>query len=345
LVFETNKNTSQIGTIYYAFNGGILKIGPLSYLPITARISDVIYYFILVFFILSLGLIIFFSFLFIRNMKKIYKTTEHFSQGNFNVSEKISPASVLYGLHENINVMGEKLQQLIESKKNMSRFVAHEIRTPLYTMQLTLDAIVDIKNLPEEADEYIISLKEDIKQINDLVALFLLYSQSSDFDLKIKKERLNLKNWLKAIVERHQLSNLKIEFNMAGSDDRDVYFDPKLLKHAVENILVNAAKFANSKVTVSLLIDKKNTTIVIDDDGRGIVDEDREKAFEAFSTLGQSESFGGHIGLGLSIAKSIVQLHSGQIFIDRSPLGGCRFFIKLPNASLEIGNEKINTFH
>ncbi|MBS0359431.1 MAG: sensor histidine kinase [Proteobacteria bacterium] len=334
LVFETNKHTSQIGVIYYAFDDGILKIGPLSYLPITARISDVMYYFILAFFILSLCLIILLSLLFVRNIKKIYQTTENFSHGNFNFRAKVGTASVLYGLYTNINVMGEKLHQLIESKKNMSRFVAHEIRTPLYTMQLALDAIVDIRDLPAETDNYIVSLKDDVKQLNELVALFLLYSQSSTHELKIKKERLNLKNWLKAIIERHQLSNTKIQFNLTGSDDMDAYFDPKLLRHAVENIIVNAVKFANSKVMVSLLINQKNIMISIDDDGPGIVDADREKAFEAFSTLGQSESFGGHIGLGLSIAKSIVQLHSGRISIDHSPFGGCLFVIELPNASL-----------
>lgn len=334
LVFETNKNTSQIGIIYYAFNGGILKIGPLSYLPIMGRISDVMYYFILAFFILSLCLIIFLSLLFVRNMKKIYLITKNFSHGNFNFRTKIATTSVLYGLYANINVMGEKLKQLIESKKNMSRFVAHEIRTPLYTMQLALDSIVDNESLPVETNDYIVSLKDDVNQLNDLVALFLLYSQSSDHELKIKKECLNLKNWLKAIIEHHHLSNIKLQFNFTGSDDIDVYFDPKLLKHAVENIIVNAVKFANSKVIVSLLINQKNIMISIDDDGPGIVAEDREKAFEAFSTLTQSKSFGGHIGLGLSIAKSIVQLHSGRIFIDHSPLGGCRFVIKLPSASL-----------
>lgn len=333
LVFETNKNTSQIAIIYYAFNGGILRIGPLSYLPIKGRISDVIYYFMLTFFILSLFLIIFLSLLFVKNIKKIYQTTENFSRGNFNFRAKIGTTSVLYGLQANINVMGVKLQRLIESKKNMSRFVAHEIRTPLYTMQLALDSIADIKGLPVETDDYVVSLKDDVKQLNDLVALFLLYSQSSSHELKIKKERLNLENWLKAIIERHQLSNIKIQFNLAGSKDVDVYFDPKLLKHAVENVIVNAVKFANSKVIVSLLINQENIMMSIDDDGPGIVDADREKAFEAFSTLGQSESFGGHIGLGLSIAKSIVQLHSGEIFIDHSPFGGCRFVIKLPNAS------------
>lgn len=187
LVFETNKNTSQISTIYYTFKGGILKIGPLSYSTMTGRISDVLYYFIVGVFILSLSLIIFLSLLFVRNVKKIYQTTENFSQGNFNFRAKISTTSVLYDLYKNINGMGEKLQQLIESKKNMSQFIAHEIRTPLYTMQLALDSIVDIKDLPAETDDYIASLKDDVKQLNELVSLFLLYSQSSNHELKNKK--------------------------------------------------------------------------------------------------------------------------------------------------------------
>ncbi|MGX8727913.1 sensor histidine kinase, partial [Legionella pneumophila] len=59
LVFETNNNSSQIVILYYSFSGGILKIGPLSYLPVMTRISDVMHYFIGAFFFLTLCLIAF----------------------------------------------------------------------------------------------------------------------------------------------------------------------------------------------------------------------------------------------------------------------------------------------
>ncbi|HFC9269518.1 TPA: sensor histidine kinase, partial [Legionella pneumophila] len=141
LVLETNKNSSQIVILYYRFSGGILKIGPLSYLPVMARISDVMYYFIGTFFFISLCLIALFSLLFVRNMKKVYQITKNFSQGNFDFHRKIGTTSVLYGLYRNIIQMGEQLKELIESHKQLCRFVAHEIRTPLSTIQMATDSI------------------------------------------------------------------------------------------------------------------------------------------------------------------------------------------------------------
>ncbi|MFO3150150.1 sensor histidine kinase, partial [Legionella pneumophila serogroup 1] len=141
LVFETNRNSSQISLLYYDFSDGILKIGPLNYPSITTRISDVMYYFILAFFFLSLGLITFLSLLFVRNMKKVYQITKNFSQGNFDFHQKIGGTSVLYGLYINIIHMGERLKELLESHKQMCRFVAHEIRTPLSTIQMATDSI------------------------------------------------------------------------------------------------------------------------------------------------------------------------------------------------------------
>lgn len=334
LVFSTTQHTSNIDKIYYAFNQGILEIGPINHLAISGRITDVMYYFILIFFILTFGIILFLTFLFVKNMRKIYQTTENFSHGKFNLREKIPSTSVLYGMHSNINAMGDKLQQLIESKKNMSRFVAHEIRTPLYTMDLALNALIQVEKLPKETDDYVVSLKEDIQQLNELVSLFLLYSQSSEQELKINKRYLNLKDWLNTLMARHQISNKNIQLSLEDSDDISVHFDPKLLKHAIENILVNAVKFAKSKVVVSLFSHQENTIITIDDDGHGVDPEDWEKIFDAFFTSTHSEVFGGHIGLGLSIAKSIVELHSGKVFIDNSPVGGCRFIIELPNKSI-----------
>ena len=106
LAFKTKPNSSQIDIIYYPFRTGVLKIGPLKYLSLTTRISDVIGYFVLSFFFLGFFLILFISLLFVRNMKKIYQITEKFSQGVFTYHDKIRSTSVLYGLYSNIMKMG-----------------------------------------------------------------------------------------------------------------------------------------------------------------------------------------------------------------------------------------------
>ncbi|HAT9793338.1 TPA: sensor histidine kinase, partial [Legionella pneumophila subsp. pneumophila] len=177
LVLETNKNSSQIVILYYRFSGGILKIGPLSYLPVMARISDVMYYFIGTFFFISLCLIALFSLLFVRNMKKVYQITKNFSQGNFDFHRKIGTTSVLYGLYRNIIQMGEQLKELIESHKQLCRFVAHEIRTPLSTIQMATDSIKRRNAEDALLNKQINSIQEDIADMNRLVSTFLIYSK------------------------------------------------------------------------------------------------------------------------------------------------------------------------
>ncbi len=329
--FTTKTGSSQVDTLYYVFNSSVLKIGPLQYVALTSRISDLIGYFILIFFIISLCIVMVLSLIFLKNIKKVYRTTERFSVGDFNCRVKIPTTSVLYDLHHNINMMGEKLQQLIESRRNMTRFVAHEIRTPLYTMQLALDSMVHVQDLPAEVNDYIASLQEDIQQLNELVALFLLYSQISAHELKLKRESCNLINWLKGIISHHQLSNIEVEFNVSSSDNMTASFDPKLLRHVIDNLVVNATKFAKNKVIVTLKADQQDIQIVIEDDGPGIADENKEKVFDEFCTLDQSDLFGRHVGLGLYIAKSIIELHHGSIYIEHSrKLGGAKFILQIP---------------
>ncbi|HAU2417272.1 TPA: sensor histidine kinase, partial [Legionella pneumophila] len=213
LVLETNKNSSQIVILYYRFSGGILKIGPLSYLPVMARISDVMYYFIGTFFFISLCLIALFSLLFVRNMKKVYQITKNFSQGNFDFHRKIGTTSVLYGLYRNIIQMGEQLKELIESHKQLCRFVAHEIRTPLSTIQMATDSIKRRNAEDALLNKQINSIQEDIADMNRLVSTFLIYSKMHSNELKLKQSETDIIVWLRKLLESYSSSTFEITFH------------------------------------------------------------------------------------------------------------------------------------
>ena len=110
-----------------------------------------------------------------------------------------------------------------------------------------------------------------------------------------------------------------------------VRFDPNLLKHAVDNLLTNALKFSEREVIVNLHIFNSTVDIGIDDDGPGIPKSERKDIFKAYATLESTQAFGKHIGLGLAIAKEIVDLHAGTLTVTKSELlGGSRFIIQLP---------------
>ena len=154
-------------------------------------------------------------------------------------------------------------------------------------------------------------------------------SKSAAHELEINPEKLDLKTWLEKLTQRYQTTNIDITLN-TPSQAITANFDPILLKHAVDNLLTNALKYAKKSIQVTLTQDDNQTTISIEDDGQGIPLEDRIQIFNAFASLESSTDYDKHIGLGLSIAKSIVELHHGYIKVDDSTtLGGSKFSINI----------------
>ncbi|HFR4904298.1 TPA: sensor histidine kinase, partial [Legionella pneumophila] len=335
LVFETNKNSSQISILYYDFSDGILKIGPLNYPSITTRISDVMYYFILAFFFLSLGLITFLSLLFVRNMKKVYQITKNFSQGNFDFHQKIGGTSVLYGLYINIIHMGERLKELLESHKQMCRFVAHEIRTPLSTIQMATDSIK--RKNPENVllNKQMSSIQEDIADMNHIVSTFLIYSKIYSRELKVKQSKTDLILWLRKLLEPYSSSIFEITFHANELNSLEAYIDINILKHAVTNLITNAMKFAVSHISLTIALDDSHILIHVDDDGPGLPNDGIGDIFSEYTTAEDTGIGDKHIGLGLAIVKKVVDLHAGKIMATQSPiLKGGRFTMVLPRYSL-----------
>lgn len=333
LGFLPDQNAKPISVLYYPLPNinKILVVGPIQYGPVSRRFRDMQRYYFTTFSIISVLIVVFLTWLFNRNIFKIYQLTKKYSQGDFSSHAKISHLSVLNGVHKNIVAMGNNLKLLIQSQQNMTRFVAHEIRTPLSTMQLAVDALNKEHDLSDSSKQNLASIQEDIHDLNKLLSYFLLYSQSKSHELKLKKESICLHGWLEKIINRYQSSTIHTTLIDPNDEKKIVNFDPNLLKHAIDNLLTNALKFANKEVIVSLDISGQAVRIHVDDDGAGISQEDREKVFEPFITLASNQAFGKHIGLGLALAKAIVELHAGSIAITESYLlGGARFTVQFP---------------
>src|SRR3990167_4715008 len=288
----------------------ILKMGPFDRMPATKQFSVFQHYYFWIFSIISVLIVLYLTKIFSKNVKKIDELTTRFSHGEFDHHTSISRFSVLKGIHTNVITMGNKINALMKSQQNMMRFVAHEVRTPLSTMQLALDSLNKEDNLSDTSKKNILSIQEDIQDLNKLINYFLLYSQSASHELKIKKEPLGFYDWLKKLIERYQSSTIKITLKASDKEKNTIVsFDPNLLQHAVNNLITNALKFADKEVIISLNVFKNSVEIGVDDDGPGIPKSEMENVFNAFVTLNSNQNFGKHIGLGLAIAKAVVDLH------------------------------------
>lgn len=331
--YDIPSDEKPITTIYFKVPNSdkIIRVGPLDYPYFSLQLSKIQIYFVITITMLAVFAVAILTWLFSRNNAKIYKLTQEYSQGHFNYDVNINRFSTLRGVHENIVTMGGKINSLIQSQQNMARFVAHEVRTPLYTIQLALDSLKKLKTQSSEEQEHIESIEEDIQELNRLIYTFLLYSQSATHELKINKELLNLRKWLEDLLETHQSYEIKALFNYQQSDNELILFDPKLLYHAINNLISNALKYAHKEILISLKYHKESVIISVDDDGPGVPECDRVKIVGPFTTLNASDTTGKHIGLGLSITNSILNLHNGTLSISESKtLKGASFSLIFP---------------
>ncbi len=328
--FQYPKEGSDIDHVYLALPqiNRIVGIGPMNYVALSQQYSVGMRNYFISYFIFVLFIVCLLTWAFGRNVKKLFTITQRYGQGKFDTPTHIGKLSILHSTYQNITKMGTQINQLIKSQTNMSRFVAHEIRTPLYTMQLTLDNLKDDKSLPNSTLKHIDSLYEEIDHLNQLVVQFLLFSQSSNHELKPYKELLDINIWLSDIINK--LPPTKLNINYQASKSVIMYqFDPKLLRHAIDNVLTNAFKYAKNKIEITLKKDNDHIIIIVDDDGPGIDNETKKHVFNAFTTLDNDTSLTKHIGLGLAITKKIIDLHGGDILVETSPHHGCRFVITL----------------
>ncbi len=209
--------------------------------------------------------------------------------------------------------------------------LAHEIRNPLNAMNMNLQMLEEeLRGLPgmDAADhaELLESTKSEIKRLERLVNNFLAYARPSEPNF----EPCDLNNVIREVARFLQadFQQSRVELTFDEGMLPVVELDETQFKQALMNLLVNARQVlrGGGKVTVRSRMDERgDVTIEVEDDGPGIPEDARERVFEVFYS-----SRGGGTGLGLPIARQIVERHGGAIEVADRQGAGTTFVIRLP---------------
>lgn len=250
---------------------------------------------------------------------------ESIGRGNFNNREFNFDDLELQELADVMNKSATYLEKDSREKTVFFQNVSHELRTPLMSINGYAEAIKYNIMKPEEAIEIIIKESENLKDmIEDLI-----YISKMDSDMKkLNKETYDLREVLSECISRKKIiaDDKNIEIVCKFSDECvDFECDWKEISKAFLNIIANCIRYADTRVEVFCDKDKNGTIkIVIQDDGKGINLDEREKIFDRFY-----KGEGGNHGIGLSIAKAVIKLHGGEISADnRIDESGAVFTIK-----------------
>jgi two-component system OmpR family sensor kinase len=231
--------------------------------------------------------------------------------------------------------MAARIDGLIESHKDMSNAVSHEIKTPLARMKFEIELAQQTDNLSEVKDS-LGHLKEDIGVIDDLVRATLAYAILERADMALNLGRHNFATLIPAIADsakRDAPPGIRIRCQVQ-SDAQWVICDLHLLESVLKNLIYNATRYAKLKVTVTLQLRAGMYELIVDDDGPGIPEKDRARVFESFVQLQPAGAKKGGFGLGLAIVKRAIEWHDGNVSVSESPCGGARVCATWPVRAL-----------
>lgn len=219
------------------------------------------------------------------------------------------------------NSMQRRLTRVIDDQRRTLRAVGHDLRTPITSLRIRAEG------LPDEhgRDRFIASLDE-LATMTDEILRWARDTASTEALAPLRLDTL-----LDSIAQDYEDRGLPVQM-IQTTVDVAVPCRRVSLKRSIVNLVDNALSYGES-ATLSLSEDASSVRIVVEDNGPGIPDAQLEEVFEPFTRLESSRNRAtGGIGLGLSIARSVVQAHGGRLTLDNRAEGGLRATISLPKA-------------
>ena len=251
--------------------------------------------------------------LFLRNqlrpIKRLAHAADAFGKGRV-IAYNPTGATEVRAAGAAFLAMRGRIDRQIEQRTLMLSGVSHDLRTPLTRFRLGLSML----------DEDTQDLEQDVTDMEGLLDGFLDFARGAAGEVQVSTDPV-------ALVEQ-AISNARRAGKMvelaAVTADGQVMLRPKAVLRALENLIGNAVRYGDH-AAVSVILSGRTLVISVEDDGPGIVAEDREEALKPFSRLepARNQNKGSGVGLGLSIAMDVARAHGGALRLGQSErLGG-----------------------
>lgn len=279
-------------------------------------------------------------------LKRLRDATSLLGNGDFDHRIEISSRDEIGDLTSAFNIMSKKLKEIDQMKADFISYASHELRTPLSSLKEAVALMMDrvAGDITEKQNELLRIIDEDcnrlLKLINDLLDLSKL--ESGLMPLNIQETSIE-EVIEKTLYEMRHLAHAKgvsIEVSHMG-DIPAIWMDGFRIQQVLTNLLSNAIKFTDRGGKISIISCKEERDIVIkvSDTGEGIPEKDLGRVFDKFHQLGDKKS---GTGLGLPIAKYIIEAHGGRIWAESELGKGSTFSFTLP-VRIESDERSLNS--
>lgn len=265
----------------------------------------------------------------LRVIEAAHKISKGYYQDRITEKSSIKEISQLT---ETINDLAETLEKQEMLRKRLTADVAHELRTPLATLQSHMEAMID--GVWEPDIDRLKSCHEEIVRISRLVGDLEKLAKYESESLILNKTRFDVSELIRHIIKNFEMDfiNKRLDIKFYGQKEI-VFADKDKISQVIINLLSNALKYTpeGGRVEVKVECNGDMINIIVKDTGEGISPEDLPYIFERFYRADKSRNrLTGGAGIGLTIAKAIVEAHKGRIRANSRINEGTEFIVSLP---------------
>lgn len=259
---------------------------------------------------------------------------------SYEVSASITPVTIDDTFYAIFTARDMSALKVINSvRSNFVSMISHELRTPLNSVHGFIDLLLQghMGAMTDEQQTYLGYTQEGVQQLIAIVEDILFMTRSDLGQFEVKQQEVHPLSLVRQVTRSLQPQAARAEVALCytlGDDVPALSIDPQRIKQVLSNLVANAIKFTPPGGTVTISSrrhDKHFEMISVEDTGYGIPPEDRQHVFERFyqSNHSQQSKMGGY-GLGLAIAKLIVEQHGGTIGFDTVINKGTTFYFTVP---------------
>jgi two-component system, OmpR family, sensor kinase ParS len=316
------------GQVYYLWNssalGGALRLGPFE--PLSegwlTRLLPVLFYASI---LLIVGL---WLRPLLNDLRLLTDASQKFASDYREPLDTAHRTTQVRSLARNLDDMSARVSQLIQSQKEMTAALSHEMRTPLARVRFAVAVLEG--EVDQRLHLQLRAVSNDVQQIDDLISDMLDYARLDHPGLRMDCQSVAVAPWLAQVLATCPPHERIVNVRHEGVET--LWMEPRLMELALSNLLANALRYARRNVSIELACEQGSCRVVVEDDGEGIPEEHRASVFHAFARLDTSRNRDtGGFGLGLAIVARVAMLHRGRVSATSSAsLGGARLALEWP---------------
>ena len=267
-----------------------------------------------------------------QSLRRVSDASAQLAAGDLSARAPTGGPSEIAKLAEGFNAMAASIEQLFDARRELVAWASHDLRTPLASMQAMIEAIEDGLATPED---YLPTLREQVRTLTLLVDDLFELARIDAGALTLELQQLPVANLVDSTIRllRPEAVAKNVDLVVHADGETTAPVAPEKIERVLFNLVTNALRHTPSDGSVAVNVARRDEDVLVsvEDTGTGLEPEALGRMFERFWRADRARSAAG-MGLGLAIARGLVEAHGGTIWAENRAQGGARVSFTLPAA-------------